>query len=637
MAEKNYSKIKDIENHLYNRQGTVSEHQIEGILHKVNYKTVPDWSKEDKLENQEKEDKLKKTRTKTSIYKKFFIGAIIFFLASFGFAFYKFSNGGDSVSNKNIDITVLGNAFTKGGDELSLEIEITNRNNVNLELANLMVSYPSGASNNIADVVRLPRDSIGTIKPGEKIIRSVKVKLFGKEKSIRNINIRLEYHPGKSNAIFTKEKVYPITISSAPLSLFMDAPDKETSDQAFSFQVKAVLNTSLPKGNNTILKLSYPNNFIFESAVPEPTFSNSTWSLSSLSTTNPVTIIVNGRLVGQNGDQQIFHAYAGSANPDNQSIINVVYNSLLHSVLIEKPFLGAKILVDSQDLPTYTSPSGKSISAQILWVNNLSTLITDAQIIVKISGNMLDKTSINPGSGFYDSTNNQIIWDRNTVPRLGSIEPGGAGSLNFKFKSITLIGNANQIKDPQIIINVSIRGRQPNSGSTFSDINNFSNKIIKILSNFQIASSASYYSGPLPPKAESETKYVVVWTLSNTSNMITGAQARAVLPVYINWVGSLAGGNEKISYNKTTREVIWDIGAVKPNVGFEDSSREASFMVSFKPSLSQVGSVPQLVKTISLLGVDSFAGVPIKSKYGAITTLLSNDPNFKDGDQRVIK
>jgi len=46
MAEKNYSKIKDIKSHLYNRQDTVSEHQIEGILHKVNYKTVPDWSKE---------------------------------------------------------------------------------------------------------------------------------------------------------------------------------------------------------------------------------------------------------------------------------------------------------------------------------------------------------------------------------------------------------------------------------------------------------------------------------------------------------------------------------------------------------------------------------------------------------------
>ncbi len=637
MAEKNYSKIKDIKSHLYNRQDTVSEHQIEGILHKVNYKTVPDWSKEDELESQEKKDKLKKSKTKTSISKKFFIGAIIFFLASLGFAFYKFSNGGDSVSNKNINITVLGNAFTKGGDELSLEIEIINRNNVNLELANLMVSYPNGASNNIADVVRLPRDSIGTIKPGQKIIRSIKVKLFGKEKSIRNVNIRLEYHPGKSNAIFTKEKIYPITISSAPLSLFINAPDKETSDQDFSFQVKAVLNTSLPKGSNTILKLSYPNNFVFESAVPEPTFSNSTWSLSSLSTTNPVTIIVNGRLVGQNGDQQIFHAYAGSANPNNRSVINVVYNSLLHSILIEKPFLGAKILVNNQNLPIYTVSSGKSISAQILWVNNLSTLITDAQIIVKISGNMLDKTSINPGSGFYDSANNQIIWDKNTVPGLSAIEPGGTGNLNFKFKSITLIGNTNQMKDPQITISVSIRGKQPNFGSTFSDINNFSSKIIKILSNFQIASSASYYSGPLPPKAENETKYVVAWTLSNTSNIITGAQAKSTLPIYINWVGSLAGTNEKISYNKTTREVTWDIGTVKSNVGFEGSNREVSFMVSFKPSLSQVGSVPQLMKAITLSGTDSFAGVPIRSKYGAITTLLLNDSNFKQGDQRVVQ
>jgi len=38
-----------------------------------------------------------------------------------------------------------------------------------------MVSYPNGASNNIADVVRLPRDSIGTIKPGQKLFVALKL------------------------------------------------------------------------------------------------------------------------------------------------------------------------------------------------------------------------------------------------------------------------------------------------------------------------------------------------------------------------------------------------------------------------------------------------------------------------------
>jgi len=634
MAEGNHSKIEDVKSHLYDHGDKSSGHHFEGELHKIKYKVDEEWKRDEKLQNDLEKNEMRKP--KSSIFKKFFIGAIIFFIGAIGFAFYKFSTGVVSVSNDNIDVVVLGNAFTKGGEELPLQIEIINRNNASLELANLIVSYPSGAGDDIADIVRLPRDSIGTIKAGESIVRNIKVKLFGEEKSIRNITISLEYHPESSNAIFTKEKIYPITISSSPLSLFINAPEKSTSDQIFSLEVKTVLNTSLPEGGPTILQMSYPNNFVFESAMPEPAFNNSVWVLSSLSVTNPSTIVIKGRLLGQDGDEQTFHAYAGSANPRNQSVVDIVYNSLLHSVIIEKPFLEAKILVNNQDMSTYTASSGESISAQVSWVNNLSTRITDAQIIVKLSGNALDQASIDSGDGFYDSANNQIIWDKNSIEELASVEPGAKGLVSFKFKSISLIGVVNPIKDPQITLDVSIKGRQPNLGSTFSDINNFSKKVIKILSDFQIASSAGYSSGFLPPKAENETKYVVVWTLSNTSNTITGAQAKSILPIYVDWVESLTGGNERISYNEVTREVIWDIGTVRPNVGF-DSNREASFMISLKPSLSQVGSVPQLMKEIYLSGQDSFTGVPIKSKYASITTMLLNDPVFKNGNQRVVQ
>ncbi len=633
MEEKNYSKIEDIKSNLYNPKDKVLEHQLEGSLHKVNYKTQSDWKEEDKTDNNMQ---YKKKKSKTSLVKIFFIMAVILFIGAVGYSVYQFSSGGVIVSNDNIDINVLGNAFTKGGEELSLQIEILNRNNANLELTNLLVSYPSGAGDSSTDMTRLPKDTIGTIKPGESVIRSIKVKLFGEEKSIKNIEISLEYHPESSNAIFTKDKSYPITISSAPVSLFIDAPESSTSDQIFSLKVDAVLNSSLPDQNTTVLQMSYPNNFIFESAIPEPTFSNTTWNLSALTVKNPVSITIKGRLIGQDGDEQIFHAYTGITNPNNQSVIDIVYNSLLHAILIEKPFLEAKILVNNQDSPSYSASSGEEVSAQISWSNNLSTLINDAQIIVGLSGNVLDRNSINPGNGFYDSVNNQIIWDKNTISELGSVQPGASGNLSFKFKSISLLGNPNQIKDPQIGLSVSIKGRQPSLGSTFSDINNFSKKIIKIQSDFQIASSAGYSSGFLPPKAENETKYVVVWTISNTSNAMLNAQAKSVLPIYVNWVGSLTGGNENIAYNEITREVIWNIGSVVPNTGFS-SSREASFMISLQPSVSQVGSIPQLMKEIALMGTDSFAGILIKNKYRAITTMLVNDPVFKDGYQRVVK
>ena len=622
----NHSKIEDIKHRLYEREDNVTNRQREGILHTVDHKVSEDWQKDT---TQEEDNYKNMKKPPTSIFKKFFIIAAIFFVGAIGYSFYMFTNGGTSVSNDNIDITVLGNAFTKGGEELPLQVEIVNRNKANLELANLIIEYPRGANDSDTDVVRLPYDSIGTILPGQSITRNTKVTLFGTEKSIRNVKISLEYHPQGSNAIFSKDIEYPVNISSAPLSLNVDSPDSISSEQSFSFNITANLNTTLPEGN-TILQVTYPNNFVFESAVPSPTIGNSVWNLSSLTTTAPMTINIKGRIIGQDGDQQTFHVYAGATNSTNQNLVSVVYNSLLQNILIEKPFLEARILVNNQDSPSYTSSGGSVINGEIVWANNLPTRITDAQIIAHISGNAFDKSSAKPLQGFYDSSNSQIIWDKNTISDLASIEPGASGSVDFSFKSLSLLGSSNIMKEPQILLDVSIKGKQPSDGSTFSDINNVNKKVIKILSDFQIASSVDYSSGSNPPKAETETKYNITWTLSNSANSINGAVATSILPIYVTWVGNNKGSNENVTYNETTREVTWNIGNVSSNTGFT-SNREASFQISFKPSLSQIDSIPQLMKEVYLSGVDSFTGTMIKSTRGSIST------SFGGQDGRVIE
>lgn len=626
MLEENKNKIEDIKRELYDPNDKGS-HQREGILHQIKHDVPLAW--QDEPVKQEGDMKIKFKKPHMSVFKKFFIACAIFFVAAIGFTFYRFSSNDSSVSSDKIKISVIGNSFTKGGDELPLQIEITNNNNASLELANLIVEYPKGAEDSATDVVRLPRDSIGTIKPGESAIRNIKVRLFGEEKSIRNIKISLDYHPQGSNAIFTKEMNYPVTISLAPLSINMEAPTNTTSDQTISFSIKATLNTSLP-GDNPILQVTYPNNFVFDSATPSPILGNSVWDLSAISVTNPITVTVKGRLIGQDGDEQVFHAYAGTTNGTDLSTVSVVYSSILQKILITKPFLDAHILVNGQDQTEYAVSGGSTVNAEIDWANNLPTRITDGQIIVSLEGNVFDKTTVNPNNGFYDSLNNQIIWDQNSVPQLSEINPGESGNVTFSFKSYSLIGSSNVVNGPQISIKVSIKGRQPQLGSTYTDINNFSEKLVKIMSDFQIASSASYLYGSKPPKAETETSYVVTWTLSNSANNITGAEARSVLPIYVKWAGLSNGVNDNVTYNEVTREVIWNIGSVPPNTGI-NSNREVSFIVSLKPSLTQVGSVPQLMKEIYLSGTDSFTSTLIKDIHGPITTALY------DSNGRVVQ
>ncbi|MBY0376912.1 hypothetical protein K2P96_02980, partial [Patescibacteria group bacterium] len=152
---------------------------------------------------------------KTSVFKKFFLFSLVFFVLAVCYAGYVFFFGGNTVSNENIDITVVGNTYTSGGDDLPLVIGVSNRNNSPLELVDLIVEYPKSAGDAPQNMERL-RDSLGTISPGETKNDNVKVILFGEQGSIRPIKISIEYRVEGSNSFFTKEKDFPVTINSTP-------------------------------------------------------------------------------------------------------------------------------------------------------------------------------------------------------------------------------------------------------------------------------------------------------------------------------------------------------------------------------------------------------------------------------------
>ena len=80
--------------------------------------------------------------TKTSFFKKFFYFSLGVFVLAVGYASYMFFVKGNTVSNENIDISILGNAFTAGGEELTLQISITHRNTSSPGLGGLVVEDP---------------------------------------------------------------------------------------------------------------------------------------------------------------------------------------------------------------------------------------------------------------------------------------------------------------------------------------------------------------------------------------------------------------------------------------------------------------------------------------------------------------
>jgi hypothetical protein len=585
----------------------------------------------------------RKVLARSSVFKKIFIYSIIFFVLACGYAGYMFFDGGNTVSNNNIDISILGNSFASGGEELPLVVSITNKNSSALQSVDLVVEYPKGSSENgSTDNTERFRQSIGDIPAGSVHNENIKVTLFGEQGSTRDIKVSIEYRVQGSNAIFVKEKDYAVSINSSPINLSVDAPDTITPNQEVTLNIKEVLNATSPS-QGLLLKVDYPVGFQFESANPAPSYGNNAWSLGSLSPGAEEDISITGKMVDVFADEQKnFKISSGSQSATDNSSIDVVFDSVAHLITISKPFISAQLYINGQYASEYAAPSSQPISAEIHWANNLYTKIDDLQIVAKVSGNALNRKTINVLDGFYNSVDDTITWDKNFKNGFAEVNPGDSGSVTFTVSPLT--SSLGQIiTNPVINVDVSISGKQPLEGEAVNQLKSSESKTVNIISDVNLAAKALYYSGaftntgPIPPKSAEETTYTVVWDVSNTSNSISNAKVSATLPPWVRFVGQTSPSTENVTYNDSTKTITWNVGSIDKGAGIVGPGREVSFQIGFTPSLSQVGTSPVLVNDATLTGHDDFADTDVTVNKNSLSTRLPNDALFPPNGDRVVE
>ncbi|MFA6177827.1 MAG: hypothetical protein WC694_02960 [Candidatus Paceibacterota bacterium] len=634
------NKLEDLKSKLFSKsyQTKIEHRDVFSNLYKND--ASDSWKTEEKIESRDADEFF----MKTSRFKKFFIFSVIFFILTLGYAGYVFFVGGNIVSNNNIDISILGNNFTAGGEELSLVVGIINRNNSALDLVDLVMEYPKGGAVDLSSDTEHFRTSLGTIPAGATRNENIKVVLFGEQGSVRPIKIILEYRVAGSNAIFLKEKLFEVNITSTPINLSVEAPLSINPNQDITLNVKAVLNATkaIPK---ILVKVDYPFGFTFKNSVPAPSFGNNVWDLGDIAPGAEHSIVINGKMVDVfDGEEKSFNISSGSQSDADKSLISVIFNSIKNIVLIKKPFIEANVFINGVSQTAYAVDAKTPIRAEIRYLNNLDTKVDDLKIKAKISGNAFNQSSITAQQGFYDSSKDVITWDKNSQSQLRELNPGDFGSVSFSVSPLSLFSaSSGMLNNPTINIEVSISGNQAIEGSSTNELNNSSGAVIHIISDVGFSEKALYYSGPfantgpIPPKAEQSTTYTIAWTLSNTSNSISKAQIKTTLPSWITFVGPISPAGEDLTYNDSTREITWNVDRIPKGSGITGPTRNAFFQISFKPSLSQVGTIPLIINDAILTGHDDFANVDIKINKAGLNTRLDNDVAFPSGSGIVVK
>jgi hypothetical protein len=582
---------------------------------------------------------MKKKRT---FFTPLLIIAFIFFVSSVGVSLYLFFGQSVFISPNKVDIRIQGPTTIGGGDEVALQIAVTNRNSIAIELSDLVVVYPDGtrSANDISLALPRMRQTLGTIEPGQTVQQTVRAVLFGEEQSEKEIKVSVEYRTEGSNAIFFAENLYTLTLSTSPLGLTVEALDEITSGQEMSFKLR-VSSNSTKVVNNAMLAVEYPFGFSYTSASPSPTTSENIWRLGDIEPEGERVINVRGSILGEDSDERVFRFSLGVQSENDSGRLGVVFSELSHSVLLQKPFISVDLLLDGSGASEYIARSGREIRGDVTWFNNLPDDVDDAEIQILIRGAALDRRTVSAQRGFYNSSADTIVWSSETEPDLASLAPGESGNVSFSFAPLGLASGAG-LRSPEISLRVNVKGRRVSSSNVPETIESFIEKKVKVSSDLLLTSRALYFSGPfantgaLPPKAEEETTYTIVWSIANTSNSVSEVKVKATLPSYMRWMALSSPSSESISYNSVGGEVTWDVGRIE--AGGTSIAREVAFQVALLPSLTQIGSSPIIVNEQTLSGKDRFTGSTLRNAKEELTTRLTTDTGFDTGaHSRVVE
>jgi hypothetical protein len=555
--------------------------------------------------------------------------ALLFFLGAAGFFVYYFTLGSGAVaaSPQNVDIVISGPPQVEGGAPAEFQLVVTNRNKVPLELTDLVITYPSGTRSPSDFSTDLPnqRITLGTIEPGGRRQGTVSAVLAGKGGDKQNLKVEVEYHVSGSNAIFVASSDYAINFSSSPLSITVDGNTQAVSGQPVSLNVTVAANGNAPV-RDVVLKAEYPFGFKSAAANPPPA-QDRFWTLGDLSPGQKRTVNIQGSINGGTGDSRVFHFSAGTRSDISRKTLDTVLADTSFTAGISQPFLNIAIAVNDSTKPGIVVTPGDKVTVAVQYENTLSTPISNAIIVARLSGLEIDGSTVKSTDGFFRSADSSVFWDKTTTNGvLGTLAPGAKGSVAFSFTMPS--GDAlARFTNPHLDISVNAGGKRVAESGVPENLQSTARQSISLASDLQLIAAGLYYtnpfgsSGPMPPKAGAETTYALVFTVRNTTNKITNATLTANLPPYVRWVGIYSPSTEKLTFNQANGTVTWNLGDIEPNVGLGDNApRQAAIAVGFTPSTSQIGQQPALLQNIVLKGLDASTTEPISRKVDDITT-----------------
>lgn len=555
--------------------------------------------------------------------KLLLLSSVVLFIA-IGFTSWRVFSLRNVVSASNIDMSLDIVPYVEGGESTPLTFTLRNRNTSQLEDAVVTLMYKQGNGSQDEQEKIYEKRILGTVNKDEYKLQDYKVILYGKESESRDLSIKLEYKVAGSNAVFSKLVTTTVSLKAPPISVHIDGPEILSIGQtgSFTFSIK---NNSATSSLPSVLQVILPNSFSVESSVPNTTSKGTTWLIPSIKKGESKSVTITGQLSGVQGETATLRASIGSVGRNNADI-GIVYASQTSDVKLRSSPLTLSVSMDTLSSLSESLRYGDKATLNIVYKNEGTDILTDVGISLRIEGDAAVLSQIDPITGFFDSTNRIITWNKVMVPPLSQVKPGEQGTVqvvipiiskgsNSPSLAITLKGTASSRSEEDVSTTISkqwsVKGSATLSGRTAYTNSPFIN------------------SGPIPPVANTATTYTAHLSVS-AQNALADTKVSFTLPVYVQWRGVVTDGSN-VTYSSKTRTVTWNIGAIQA-----EKTVAVDIGLSVKPSLSHVNQMPTITSGIVLDADEEISRNHIRSTISPLTTFISGE-TWSTNPSRVVE
>ncbi len=632
LPERKDSKLESLQESLYDPKHPATTN-VRRVIHEKEFDVPQAWN--EKTGAEEPGFPPKEERVNHSSKLPLIVLSISFLVCIIAglFALYRLNANSTSVTQDLIALESVAPQFIDGGVEFDYVVTLSNQNTTNLELVDLEVSYPQGVLDTKTSQIVITKD-VGSVLPNSIVEEKFPLTLYGIPGTTKPITTTLRYNVPGSTATFEKKETKVVEIKSSPLVVSIDALKEVTSGQEMNVKIRieATRGKTIPE---TLLKLTYPTGFEFLRADVTPTTGSNTWSLSALAPGVVQEITITGIPRGEDKEFRTFKAEVGTRDGVSTDIAALFAEAKAEYVLT-KPFLQTDILIAGTKAPVHTVSSDADIAVSLTYKNNTDVKLQNVEVFLTLQGSAINESTIRVRDGTYDSRTDTVRFTRSGVLAFENLEPGATGKLDVSFKTKS---SASLDSNEEIKLEVSAKARRVGESQISETVLASQNTLLRVVTRIALlaetARSAGGYIvfGPVPPRGEQETSYVLITEVKNTVNPVEKAEVSFNLPDNVRFIGG-GGSQGTVTYSAFDRQVRWVVGDIVRSGSVNDPVLYVH--VAVIPSLTDIGLAPILAKSFTMKGIDTFTKRQLSANGPAVlTTKFRLSDGFQRGDDLV--